>query len=319
MNITRPIEWTRCDFLLYPRPAPLKGNVMYEEAMHDLRTVEIPKITDSEKFEYLCRDLWKNEEINESVCFNGRPGQAQEGVDVYGRNTKSGEWFGIQCKVREEGNKLSKNELNEEINKAKKFNPSLKQYYLCTTLKRDAALQCIEREILEELNNSDNFYFKILFWDDIEEMLKIESNINIYLKYYQQFFIKNTTLGHSIGKLINLELGLGNSIDTHYELVIGKIPNYKDKRHTNVDHYRGLYYIINFHERKIETFHPRCFESDIEAAFYSKWDCVRIAKWINSIKNLDDFIYDDTYDVEFFLPEEEREGWLESIRNENDT
>lgn len=63
--------------------------------MHDLRTVEIPKITDSVKFEYLCRDLWKNESMNEPVSFNGSPGQGQGGVDVYGRNTTTEEWFGI--------------------------------------------------------------------------------------------------------------------------------------------------------------------------------------------------------------------------------
>ena len=284
--------------------------------MHDLRTVEIPRITDSVKFEYLCRDLWKNEDVNEPVSFNGRLGQAQDGVDVFGRNTSSGEWFGIQCKVREEGHALSKKEIDAEINQAKKFNPSLKQYYLCTTLKRDAAIQKIEREIIEGLKKSEGFSFQILFWNDIEEMLKKESNINVYHKYYQKFFIDNTTLGHSIGKLINLELGIGSSLDTHYELVIGKFPHHKDRKGGNVDYYRGVYFIINFHERKMETFRPQCFETDIEAAFYNKFDCFRITNWLNSIKNLDDFIYDDTYDVDFFLSEEEHEKRRREIRDE---
>ena len=287
--------------------------------MHDLRTVEIPKIIDSVKFECLCRDLWKNEGINEPVSFNGRPGQAQDGVDVYGRNTTTGEWFGIQCKVKEKGNTLIKKEIDSEIKKAKQFNPALKRYFLCTTLKRDAAIQKIERKIIDELKKSKGFSFQILFWNDIEEILKKESNINVYHKYYQKFFIDNTTLGHSIGKLINLELGIGSSLDTHYELVVGKIPDYKDKKYSNADYYRGVYFIINFHERKMETFCPRCFETDIEAAFYNKFDCFRITKWLNCIKNLDDFIYDDTYDVEFFLSEEEHEKRLKDIRDENDT
>jgi hypothetical protein len=83
--------------------------------MQDLRTVEIPIITDSLKFEYLCRDLWKKESMNEPVSFNGRPGQGQDGVDVYGRNTTTEKWFGIQCKVRDKDNKLSKKEIDAEI------------------------------------------------------------------------------------------------------------------------------------------------------------------------------------------------------------
>jgi len=287
--------------------------------MHDLRTIEIPKITDSVKFEYLCRDLWKNETMNDPVSLNGRPGQGQNGVDVYGRDTATDKWFGIQCKVKEGSSTLNKKEIVTEIEKAKHFNPSLGRYFLCTTLKRDAAIQKIEREIIEELKKFNGFSFQILFWNDIEEMLKQESNINVYQKYYQKFFIHNTTLGHSIGKLINIELGIGNSIDTHYELIIGKIPDYKDKRHSKVDYYRGVYFIVNFHERKMETFRPRCFETDLEAAFYNKFDLFRITKWLNSIKNLDDFIYDDVCDVEFFLSDEEHENRLRDIRDENDT
>lgn len=286
--------------------------------MHDLRAVEIPKITDSVEFEHLCRDLWKNEDGNDPVSFNGRPGQVQDGVDVYGRNTATGDWFGIQCKVRTEGNALSKKEIDAEIEQAKKFNPSLKRYYLCTTLKRDAAIQKVERQIIEELNESNGFSFQILFWNDIEEKLKNESNINVYYQYYHKFFIDNTTIGHSIGKLINLELGTGSSLDTHYELVIGKFPRHKDKKGVNVDYYRDVYFIINFHERKMEIFRRPCFETDIQAAFNYKFDCFRITNWLNSIKNLDDFIYDDTYDVEFFLSEEEYEKRRREIIDESD-
>lgn len=326
LEIKSQKKWhDRCAYYQSTRKAHarlIRGALRYVNEgkyMHDLRTIEIPKITDDVKFEYLCRDLWKNNRVNDPVSFNGCPGQAQDGVDVYGRNTQSKEWFGIQCKVRKEGNKLSKVEIYKEVNKAKAFNPSLKQYYLCTTLKRDVHLQSTEREIIEELQNSDNFSFKLLFWDDIEEMLKMESNINVYINYYQKFFIDNTTLGHSIGKLINLDLGLDSSVDTHYELIVGKIPNYKDKKHANVDYYRGVYYIINLHEKKMETFSPRCFESDIETAFRSKFDSYRIANWINSIQSLDDFIYDDTYDVEFFMSEEKRKIWLKKYTDENDT
>lgn len=218
--------------------------------MYDLRTVQIPRIIDSVKFENLCRDLWRNKPDNEPVSFNGRPGQSQDGVDVYGRSKTSEEWFGIQCKVREESNLLTKKEIDAEITKARKFNPSLKRYCLCTTLKRNATIQRIEREIIEELDKCGGFLFQILFWDDIEEMLKDESNINVYYKYYQNFFIDNTTLGHAIGKLVNLELGTGNFLDTHYELVIGKFPRYKDENRGAVNSYRGSCFYHQFSRAK---------------------------------------------------------------------
>ena len=136
-------------------------------------------------------------------------------------------------------------------------------------------------------------------------MLKQELNINVYQKYYQKYFVDNTTLGHSIGKLINLELGIGNCLDTHYSIMIGKIPDYKDKRHSNADYYRGSYFIVNFNEGRTETFSPRCFESDLEGAFCGKFDLFRIVCWLNSIDNLDDFIYDDSSDIEYFISDEE--------------
>jgi len=79
--------------------------------MHNLRTMEIIKINDSITFELLCRDLRKNDLLNNQVQLNGRPGQPQEGVDVFGRNKESGEWFGIQCKVRKNDNLLTKSDI----------------------------------------------------------------------------------------------------------------------------------------------------------------------------------------------------------------
>lgn len=283
--------------------------------MHDLRSVEIPRVTDPVKFEELCRDLWRNDETNEPVSLNGCSGQNQSGVDVYGRNKLTGDWFGIQCKVRSETNLLTIDEIQTAIDQARKFNPSLKKYYICTTLKRNAKIQKIERTILERSTTASiPFAFQVLYWNDIEELLKQEANINVYLKHYRQFFVKSETLGYLVGKLVNLELGIGDSLDTHYELIVGKIPKVKDAKPTLVDHYRGTYFIANLHGMTMETFRPRCFETDIERAFGRTFDCFRITKWLNSIKNLDDFIYDKDYDVEFSLSKAEYQERLKEMR-----
>lgn len=61
--------------------------------MRDLRTIDIPKITDDEKFEYLCRDLWRNNPNFEFIELNGRKGQKQFGVDVFGKKVGTEEWL----------------------------------------------------------------------------------------------------------------------------------------------------------------------------------------------------------------------------------
>lgn len=275
--------------------------------MCDLNGINIAPINDSKLFERLCRDLWKNDESNINVQLYGSSGQFQERVDIFGRKIDNNKWFGIQCKVRE--NKLTQLDINKEISKVKIFNPVLNEYIICTT-KRDAKIQ----EFIREINNSkDTINIKVLFWDDIEELLKEERNFNIFHRYFEEFFVDNQTLGHSIGKLINLELGIGNSKDTHYNLMIGKIPKYNKEKETSLDYYQDTYFIINFNEKKMEIFPLRCFESDLEQAFSIRFDRFRITKWINSIKNLDKFIYSNEDSLETYITKKEYTKYLEAM------
>lgn len=263
--------------------------------MEDLSNLIIPSINDSKTFERLCRDLWKNDKSYINVDLNGTSGQYQQGVDVFGRNKNTNNWFGIQCKVRE--SRLTKTEIKEEIEKAKNFNPKLDEYIICTTIKRDVKTQ----EIIREFNAETIFNIQVLFWDDIEELLKQEQNFNILHRYYHKFFADNKTLGHAIGKLIDLELGIGTSLDTHYELMIGKIPKFTKEKLIGVDYYQDIYFIINFHQKKMETFKLPCFESDIEQAFPIELDKFRITKWLNTIGDLDKFIYDNQDKITTYL------------------
>jgi hypothetical protein len=272
--------------------------------MHDLSTVEIPKLANGAKFEELCRDLWRNDDANERVDFNGGPGQGQQGVDVFGRNKKTREWFGIQCKVRKEGNPLTKEIIVAEIREAMGFNPELRTYFVCTTLNRSAKLQQIEREILQ-INPALPFDFKIVFWEDIVEMLSKEANLNVFQKHYAKLLVNSTALGFALGKLVNLELGEGARLDTHYEIMVGKIPKYKDREPTDVDYFRGVYFIVNLNEKRMATFPQSCHPSDLEQAFSNPYDRSRVARWLGSIKDLDAFIYDGEYSVDFHLTKKE--------------
>ncbi|MEI7474787.1 MAG: hypothetical protein WCK67_08405 [bacterium] len=279
----------------------------------DLRFVQIPKIDNDILLEELCKDLFKADNSLGNVNIHGRPGQKQDGIDVYARHLIDNIWIGAQCKVRSTNIPFTKEMLLSEVNQAIKFNPKISKYYLYTTLNRDTTTQGFLREISDELAVNNQFTFEILFWEDIEEALKRDENQDVYYRYYHSYFRDNTALGHSIGKLINLELYFGNIPDSHYEIMIGKIPDYENKTRHNVDYFRNTYYISNLQDKTIEFFTKSqssnkavCFESDIEDAFSNNIDRYRITKWIQSIENLDELIYNDIHNYKFSITQQER-------------
>ncbi len=286
----------------------------------NLMDIDIPKIDDDIVFENLTKDLLNANPSFNLVNINGRSGQKQFGVDVFARKKDNLAWIGVQCKVRSTNKSFTKDELLNEINQAKKFNPILSEYFLYTTLSRDSRTQKIERALNEELSKEGCFVFQVLFWDDIANKLREKTYEDVYFKYYSKFFRDNLTFGHAIGKLVNLALQFDNDTDTHCELIIGKVPPYNNNTATNVDYYRGTYFIINLHNKKIEFFNKignsekvSCYPSDICYAFENQIDCYRICKWLTALENIDRFIYDDKHDCKFSITTQERHNYFDTL------
>ncbi len=267
--------------------------------MRDLRHIRIPKIKDSIIFEYLCKEIIESIGKYEQVQFNGRPGQPQDGVDIFARNKELGNWIGIQCKVRE--NDITEKDIVDEINKAKGFNPKLTFYKIFTTASRDVKIQKIIRVKSDSLLEEFGVNVKVVFWEDIEDFLKEEYCFRVFHRYYKEFFANNETLGHGIGKVISLDLGVGESADSHYELMIGKIPKEESGDYHGANYYKGCFFLINFLERRMETFPIPCFPSDLEQCFSNKFDRFRISNWINSIKDINDFIYSNESSIQTYI------------------
>ena len=101
---------------------------------------------------------------------NGRSGQPQKGVDVYGyRNRDVAQLVGVQCKKKLDAG-VTEKELRDELGKAKAFKPQLKEFILATTASRDQAIQTIARTITDELSKTDRPINVVVWgWDDIEE------------------------------------------------------------------------------------------------------------------------------------------------------
>jgi hypothetical protein len=145
-----------------------------------------------QEFELLCRDLWREIWKDPNTQRNGRNGQAQHGVDVYGNPNQGPEWAGVQCKGKDDyANKtLTEDELKSEVLKAHTFTPSLSQFILATTGPRDATLQGVARQLSDTQKKAVLFSVTVWSWDDIVETL--EDYPNVVAKHYPDYALTAT-------------------------------------------------------------------------------------------------------------------------------
>lgn len=145
-----------------------------------------------QEFEELTRGVFSKVFEDPSPNMVGRPGQAQNGVDVYGRCRRHG-LVGIQCKRLDDldennephpGGVITAKILNEEIKKAEKFSPTLGFWILATTAKRDEAIQRRARQLDEERTKSGRFGVGLWFWDDYVSQLNIHPELQRW--YYEK-------------------------------------------------------------------------------------------------------------------------------------
>ena len=81
-----------------------------------LAATQIPKPADEQAFERASVVLWRGLLNDPSVQRNGRRGQRQNGVDLFGIRDGDADWHvGIQCKLKSEGHALSEDEVRGEV------------------------------------------------------------------------------------------------------------------------------------------------------------------------------------------------------------
>lgn len=155
-------------------------------------------------FESLAKKLWGEIWQCPEIQKNGRLGQSQSGVDVFGIPKGDTKYYGIQCKGKNEyvNAQFSENEINEEISKAINFKPPLKKYYLITTAENDAKIQEFVRNKNIEHIEKNLFEVHLFSWESIVDL--IEENRGTYDWYVKsQNFKSNKSVsvlfqnGHS--------------------------------------------------------------------------------------------------------------------------
>lgn len=136
-------------------------------------------------FESLCKKLWGEIWNCPEIKKNGRNGQSQNGVDIYGIPSGETQYFGVQCKGKSEysNQQFSEDEITNEIEKAKSFEPSLKKLYLATTAEKDVNIEAFVRK--KNLENKEKGYFEvhIFSWEDVVDLIdENRQTLEWYLK-----------------------------------------------------------------------------------------------------------------------------------------
>ena len=146
--------------------------------------LQLRKPENWQDFETLCKKLWG--EIwgcPSTIKKHGRTGQNQHGVDIYAIPINEQQYFGIQCKGKDDYSKsqLTSAEIDEEIEKARTFSPPLKSFFFATTANKDAKIEeYVRRKNIESITNG-GFSIDIFSWEDIVDL--IESNKDTYNWY----------------------------------------------------------------------------------------------------------------------------------------
>lgn len=140
-------------------------------------------------FELLCKKLWGEIwNCTDTIKRNGRSGQSQCGVDIYGAPNGGVEYYGIQCKGKDNYTQaqLTTKEIDTEIAKARNFKPALKAFYFATTAVKDAKIEeYIRGKNVESVGNG-SFIIDIFSWEDIVDLLKErKSTYNWYINNCQ--------------------------------------------------------------------------------------------------------------------------------------
>lgn len=173
-------------------------------------------------FESLCKKLWGEIWMCPEIKKNGRVGQTQNGVDIYGIPFNEIGYYGIQCKGKDEytNKQFEEKEIIEEIEKAKEFLPPLRKLYFATTAVKDAKIEEFIRVRNLEHQNKGLFEIHIFSWEDIVEL--IDEN-----KATHDWYIKNQKFKSN--KSIAISFGDGTNEITISPEFKKTITHYRDK------------------------------------------------------------------------------------------
>jgi hypothetical protein len=130
------------------------------------------------QFEELCADTFQEEWQDSTLVRHGRAGQPQHGIDIVGRDGAI--WpIGIQCKKKSVWpvSAVTTQDLDKEVDRAKKFKPTLKVFYLVSTAPDDQKLQEHARLITERHHAKGLFSVAVIGWGELVRRATRHQNV----------------------------------------------------------------------------------------------------------------------------------------------
>lgn len=149
-----------------------------------------------EDFESLCKKLWGEIWECKEIKKNGRKGQSQHGVDVYGIPKGESSHYGIQCKGKDDytHKQLTEKEIDKEIGLAKSFKPPLSKFYFATTANKDSKIEEYLRIKDIENRKSGLFEVHIFSWEDIVDLIDENKETHDWYLNLQKYKVKSDVL-----------------------------------------------------------------------------------------------------------------------------
>lgn len=186
--------------------------------MPTAQSMKLPLPKNWQEFESMVRDAQAQSWKSPSLQKNGRTGQKQAGVDIWGPDDL-GRRVGIQCKCYK--GPLTFATVTAEIVNAEMFRPALNTLWIATTAEHDATLQEHVRVLSEQRALKGDFAVGLLFWDEIIAGLVL--NPAVFKSHYPQIQLQSADAASKERQLAALELGwYGADLWEYVTLVYGE-------------------------------------------------------------------------------------------------
>ncbi len=175
-------------------------------AMPTIQSMRLPPPTNWQDFETIVRDAQAQRWGSTTLQKNGRPGQAQNGVDIYGPDD-IGRPVGLQCKCYKE--QLQLQDIAAEVKNAEAFGGQLTALFIATTTDHDAKLQQQVRMLSDCRVAQGKFAVSLLYWDDIIGGLLL--NPEVFQAHYPQIHLQRPAASNADRMIAALEVGYRGS------------------------------------------------------------------------------------------------------------
>jgi len=184
-----------------------------------ISSMTLPRPNDFEEFERVTLAALAQRWQSPNLQKNGRKGQKQAGVDIYGVD-EIGRPVAIQCKNYAQAPKLAL--IKKEIANAGAYKGKLGTLYIATSADHDSKLQQEVRLLSEARVALDKFAVAIIFWDEIVDGLAL--NPQVMKNFYPQIHLPAPTHVNKERLLAALELGYyGSFLWDYIELIYGEV------------------------------------------------------------------------------------------------